>query len=74
MEQFILDNIWLIALVAIWTLPWQGVALWMSARRGHMWWFLSCLVINSFAILPIIYIFLVGRKIEVTSEEALKED
>jgi len=69
MEQFIADNIWLIALIVAWVLPWKGVALWMAARRNHIWWFIVFLVINSFAILPIIYIFLVARRIEVSAEE-----
>lgn len=59
---FIADNpIWL-ALIAIWILPWKGVALWRAANRGQKKWFVVLLVVNTFAILEIIYIFIFSRR------------
>ena len=52
----------ILALVVLWTLPWKGYALWLSARAGHKWWFVALLVLNTLAILEIIYIFTIGRK------------
>lgn len=52
-----------ILLVALWTLPWKGWALWLAARNKHKWWFIALLVINTVAILDIIYIFAVGRPV-----------
>ena len=48
-------------LAALWILPWKGYALWLAARNSHKWWFIALLVINTVAILEIIYIFAVGR-------------
>ncbi|MGA9047389.1 MAG: DUF5652 family protein [Dehalococcoidia bacterium] len=53
---------WLILLALAWTLPWKGVALWKSARNGHTAWFVVLLIINTLAILEIIYIFGFSKK------------
>ena len=60
MEQILLQNIWVLVALAIWTLPWKGYALWKSARRGEKWWFVALLLVNLFAILEIVYIFFSG--------------
>ena len=44
-----------------WSLIWKGWALWIAARNGHKWWFIALLLVNSLAILEIIYIFAIGR-------------
>ena len=62
MEEFMIQNMWLVLLLIFWTLPWKGYAIWLSARNSHKWWFIVFLVVNTFAILEIIYIFTVGRK------------
>ena len=45
-------------LFILWALVWKGLALWHSARRGQYWWFLALLIVNTFGILEIIYLFL----------------
>ncbi len=62
MEQFIMDNLWLIVIIGLWTLPWKGVALWKSAQKKQKWWFIFLLVINTVAILEILYIFIFSKK------------
>ena len=47
----------LVLLSIAWTLPWKGVALWKSARNKHLVWFIVLLIVNTLAILEIIYIF-----------------
>ena len=51
----------LLALLALWTVPWKGWALWIAARNRHKWWFIILLIVNTLAILEIIYIFAIGR-------------
>ncbi len=51
----------LLALVILWTLPWKGYALWLAARANQPWWFVVLLIVNTLAILDIIYIFAFGR-------------
>ena len=62
MDPFISQNIWFFALILLWVLPWKGVALWKSARNGHKYWFIALLIVQTFAILDIIYIFIIDRK------------
>jgi hypothetical protein len=46
----------------LWTLPWKGVALWKAARNSHKRWFIFLLVVNSLALLEIVYIFFFSKK------------
>ncbi len=62
MEQYLLNNPLALFLLIVWILPWKGVALWKSARNEQKWWFISLLVFNTLAILPIIYIFYFSNK------------
>ena len=39
----------------------KGFGLWHAAKRGQKTWFIAILVVNSLAILPLIYLFLVAR-------------
>ncbi len=40
-----------------WSLAWRGIALWKSAQHNQKNWFIALLIINTFGILDIIYIF-----------------
>ena len=57
MENLFLVHPWVLVLILLWTLPWKGAALWRAARRGHLGWFLTLIILNTLAILDIIYIF-----------------
>lgn len=48
--------------ILFWTLPWKGLALWRAARNGHKKWFIVLLVVNTLAILEIVYIFYFSKK------------
>ncbi len=61
MQQFILQHQWIGWLIILWTLPWKGIALWKSARANERWWFIALLVINSLALLEILYIFVFSK-------------
>lgn len=63
MEQYIINNqSWLVPLVALWTLPWKGVALWKAAKRNDQRWFIALLVINTLGVLDILYIYIFSEK------------
>lgn len=62
MEKFLIDNSWLILIIGLWTLPWKGIALWRSAQRNEKWWFMALLIIQTLAILEILYIFVFSKK------------
>jgi hypothetical protein len=63
MEEIILEHqLLFMVLVALWTLPWKGVALWRAAKNNDLKWFVPLLVLNTLAVLEIIYIFLFSKK------------
>ncbi len=62
MAQFLSDNQALLFLVALWTIPWKGVALWKAARRDDQRWFITLLIVNTLAILDILYIFIWSKR------------
>lgn len=53
--------VWLLGVVLVWSIVWKGLALWKSAGRKHMVWFIIILVVNTLGILEILYIFLFSR-------------
>ena len=60
----------LVALAMMWALVWKGFALWRSAELRQKYWFIAILVVNTFGILEIIYLFLVAKnyKVEVVEQ------
>lgn len=62
MEQFIFVNPWILVLIALWIAPWKAVALWRAAQRREMKWFIVILVMNTLAVLEIIYIFMFSKR------------
>lgn len=70
---FLQDNLFILALIsAFWVLPWKGYALWTSSKMGHKRWFLALLVLNTFALLEIFYIFYIVKKTPKQVFSALK--
>lgn len=62
LQGFITENQVILLIIVLWTLPWNAVALWRSARRGEMWWFVILLLTDALAILEIIYILFFSKK------------
>ena len=52
----------IILLLAIWTIPWKGYALWLAAKRNQKRWFIVMLILNTVGILEIFYIFKIAKK------------
>ena len=50
--------VWLLLLGTIF---WKGAALWKAARNSHKKWFIILLVVNTLAILEIVYIFFFSK-------------
>ncbi len=50
------ENIWLLLALA-WIIPWKGVALWRAANNRQLAWFIALLVLNTMALLEIVYLF-----------------
>jgi len=52
----------LLLLSLLWVLPWKGVALWKAAGNAHKKWFIALFLLNTLAVLEIIYIFYFSKK------------
>jgi hypothetical protein len=59
---YIISHKWIIVLLAAWITPWKGIALWKAAKRNNPAWFVAILVLNTLAILEIVYIFAISRR------------
>ena len=61
-EQFLAQNNWILVLLTVWVLPWKGWALWKAAKTSSKKWFIAILILNTLAILDILYIFVFSKK------------
>lgn len=68
MENFLAGvieyKIWIFVLIALWSLPWKGYALWKAAKQNDKNWFIALLIINTIGILEIFYIFIFSKRKE----------
>ena len=68
--------IWLLVVIAIWSLIWKGFALWKAGRKNQLVWFVVLLVVNTIGILEILYIFWFSKmgkkKVDVTKGKKRK--
>ena len=64
MNQFnpLFMNSWALFPIIVWIIFWKGYALWIAVKSNHKIWFVVLLVLNTFGILEIIYIFYVAKK------------
>ena len=46
-----------IFLLIIWEAFWKGVALWKSAKRSDLVWFVAIFLINFFGLIPLFYLW-----------------
>ncbi len=53
---------WFALLMVTWVLPWKGVALWKAVKKSDKFWFIVLLVLNTFALLEILYIFWISKE------------
>jgi hypothetical protein len=51
----------LMTILAVWTFAWKGVALWKSAKKDHLIWFVVFLIVNTLGVLEILYIFIFSK-------------
>lgn len=49
--------LWLIITILVWSFVWKLLALWKSARKNHVGWFIVLAILNTVGILEILYIY-----------------
>jgi|GEM_PF-1631867 len=62
MDQLPISVNVLILIVALWTIPWKIYAVWTACKNNHKKWFVALILLNTLAILEIIYIFKIAKK------------
>jgi hypothetical protein len=62
MQELLVMQPWIPFVYLAWTLPWKGVALWRAARLNDRWWFVALFVLQTLAILEILYIFVFSKR------------
>jgi len=69
--QLLSGQPWIMFLIILWVLPWKAVSLWKAAKNNHKKWFVALLILNTLAILDIMYIFIFSKKKQTdTSHES----
>ena len=51
----------LFVILIAWSIVWKGLALWRSARREDLAWFIVFMILNTAGILEIIYYFAIAK-------------
>ena len=62
MESLSHENLLLLVITVLWVLPWKGYSLWVSSKRNDKRWFIALMILNTFALLDIFYIFYIAKK------------
>ncbi len=65
---------WWTVLFLVWAVVWKGIALWKAARLGQKWWFVGMLIVNTFGVLEIFYIYVFSQKREMQRRDRRNED
>lgn len=60
----------LLFVIYLWSLPWKGVALWKSADKKHLKWFIALLFINTAGLLDALYIFYFSKRGEKKKKQS----
>ena len=64
----------LFVIILVWSLVWKLLALWKSARKRHVIWFIVLAFVNTVGILEILYIYVFSEfKKKIKSEPVKKK-
>ncbi len=59
--QLSIEPTWTMFLLLIWTITIKGIALWKASKNNSKYWFIVLLIINTFGILELLYIFIISK-------------
>jgi hypothetical protein len=63
----------LLFVLIVWVVIWKGFALWKAARKNSVIWFVVLLVVNTFGILEILYIYVFDNKSKKKPKKSKKK-
>lgn len=49
-------------ILTIWTIVWKGIALWRASKNDQKYWFMFLLIVNSFSVFDLLYLFRFSKK------------
>jgi hypothetical protein len=52
----------IVMLAFLWTIPWKICSIWTAIKMDHKRWFVALIILNTFGILDIFYVFYVAKK------------
>jgi len=52
-----------IIVIGLWDAVWKLIAMWKAGRNNQLAWFIVIAIFNTIGILPIIYLFMVDKRI-----------
>ncbi len=65
--------VFIIFIVFVWSMIWKGFALWKSANKRQLPWFIVILLVNTIGILEILYIYVFSEmKFEGKKQENIR--
>ncbi|MFO0704878.1 MAG: DUF5652 family protein [Candidatus Andersenbacteria bacterium] len=72
--SFIGRSLAIIVPLLIWSLIWKGFALWRAATRRDKVWFIVLLLVNTFGLLEILYLFVFSKRELAAQTPALMDE
>jgi hypothetical protein len=51
-------SLWILIVIAVWSIAWKLIALWKSARKKNLVWFILLAFINTIGIFEILYVYI----------------
>jgi methionyl-tRNA synthetase len=67
-------SLWFLAVIVIWSIVWKLLAMWKSARKNHLVWFIIFAIVNTVGILEILYIYVFSEmRLKAKKEEKAKK-
>ncbi|HNW71430.1 MAG TPA: DUF5652 family protein [Candidatus Paceibacterota bacterium] len=62
MQNLAGNNLIFLLIMIFWVIPWKGYALWTTVKNNNKIWFIVLLIVNTFGLLEVIYVFGVAKK------------
>lgn len=60
--SFLLENVWILVVVIVWSVVWKALALWRAAKNDSKVWFILLILVNTVGLFEILYILIFGKK------------
>lgn len=66
-------EIWaLIIVIGVWEMIWKFMAMWRASKNNSVAWFIVLGILNTIGILPILYIYVFGKKKKISAGKPRK--